>query len=710
MTQQYDAMDFVVKTLGLSPQDSDPLYLKEGFVWHRGDLQKVFIFLNGVKVEWATGPIAITDTFVVGSQEEMLALVAQRGDVAIRTDLGETFILKTDPATVLANWVELLVNHPVGPTGPTGPIGATGPVGATGPTGLTGDTGPTGPDGATGPQGVVGDTGPIGETGPIGVTGPIGETGPQGDSITGPSGPSGPQGDTGATGPTGPAGIISSNVTYTVKASGGDFTSIQEALDSLKAIWINQDAIVTISVDPGLFTHTSTILFRHPQGNKINIVGAAPVLTTITSLASQSGSAGNYSVVLNVADTTGMAIGDYCIIRGSTGTGEHRAIMGCWEITNVPSTTQITVKNTYRKSAWPTLTITGGNLHCLKTILKFNGCDGFQFGSAAGNIYNLALVGNGTANDGVNITQRGYHYGNHIIYLGNYSVYALGINGFGRYGIANTSQADVWIINVAVSGCGNYGVYAYNHAKVAGSAIISSGNGNIGIYATDGAYITAVNSFAIGNATVGFYANARAGINAQFSEAVGNIYSGFQANMGSVIDNTSGKALNNGYHGYSAGSHSHIYATSSTSTGNGAAANYYGYFAAINSCIRANTSTASGNFSGDYRAENSGLIVVTSYVGSPTFSPAVDVIGNGCSLIRSVVANTVDYVNNSTVTGTTIKDALNNLKTSSPEISSGIVAPTSTPTKVGDIYIDTVAKKMYSATGISSSADWTILN
>jgi hypothetical protein len=268
----------------------------------------------------------------------------------------------------------------------------------------------------------------------------------------------------------------------------------------------------------------------------------------------------------------------------------------------------------------------------------------------------------------------------------------------------------VWIINVAVSGCGNYGVYAYNHAKIAGSAIISSGNGNIGIYATDGAYITCVSSFAIGNSTVGFYTNSRAGMNAQNSEAVGNIYSGFQANMGSTLDATNGKAINNGYHGFNAGSHSHVYATGSTSTGNGAVANYYGYFAAINSCIRANTSTASGNFSGDYRAENSSLIMVTSYVGSPTFSPAVDVIANGCSLIRSIVANTVDFVNNSTVTGATIKDALSNLKLSSPEISSGIVAPTSTPTKVGDIYIDTVAKKMYSATGISSSADWTILN
>ena len=51
---------------------------------------------------------AITDTFVVGSEEAMLALDAQVGDVAVRTDLSKSFILQKTPASVLANWVELL--------------------------------------------------------------------------------------------------------------------------------------------------------------------------------------------------------------------------------------------------------------------------------------------------------------------------------------------------------------------------------------------------------------------------------------------------------------------------------------------------------------------------------------------------------------------------------------------------------------------------
>lgn len=45
-----------------------------------------------------------------------------------------------------------------------------------------------------------------------------------------------------------------------------------------------------------------------------------------------------------------------------------------------------------------------------------------------------------------------------------------------------------------------------------------------------------------------------------------------------------------------------------------------------------------------------------------------------------------------------------------PTISQGIVAPTSTPSKVGNMYIDTVLGKVYVSTGVTNSADWKILN
>lgn len=45
-----------------------------------------------------------------------------------------------------------------------------------------------------------------------------------------------------------------------------------------------------------------------------------------------------------------------------------------------------------------------------------------------------------------------------------------------------------------------------------------------------------------------------------------------------------------------------------------------------------------------------------------------------------------------------------------PQVTKGVVAPTSTPKQIGDIFVDTVLAEVYIATGIASSADWTLLN
>jgi len=52
--------------------------------------------------------LAISETSVVNSQANMLALTAQVGDVAVRTDVNKSFILTATPASTLGNWQELL--------------------------------------------------------------------------------------------------------------------------------------------------------------------------------------------------------------------------------------------------------------------------------------------------------------------------------------------------------------------------------------------------------------------------------------------------------------------------------------------------------------------------------------------------------------------------------------------------------------------------
>lgn len=52
--------------------------------------------------------LAISDVFVAVDQAAMLALTAQRGDFAIRTDINSTFILSTNSPSTLADWKEIL--------------------------------------------------------------------------------------------------------------------------------------------------------------------------------------------------------------------------------------------------------------------------------------------------------------------------------------------------------------------------------------------------------------------------------------------------------------------------------------------------------------------------------------------------------------------------------------------------------------------------
>lgn len=71
--------------------------------------------VNGIASLGASGVIpsaqlpavAITDTFVVSDEAEMLALTAEIGDVAVREDESKSYILQAEPASILANWIWL---------------------------------------------------------------------------------------------------------------------------------------------------------------------------------------------------------------------------------------------------------------------------------------------------------------------------------------------------------------------------------------------------------------------------------------------------------------------------------------------------------------------------------------------------------------------------------------------------------------------------
>ena len=62
---------------------------------------------NGKLADSVIPAVAITDTYEASSQDAMLKLGAQKGDICIRSDLNKSFVLQTVPASTLGNWKEL---------------------------------------------------------------------------------------------------------------------------------------------------------------------------------------------------------------------------------------------------------------------------------------------------------------------------------------------------------------------------------------------------------------------------------------------------------------------------------------------------------------------------------------------------------------------------------------------------------------------------
>ena len=71
-------------------------------------------------------PLAINDVFTVASEAAMLALTAQVGDMAIRTDNGKTYVLSAAPASTVGNWKEIMATgQVVSVNGSTGVVSIT---------------------------------------------------------------------------------------------------------------------------------------------------------------------------------------------------------------------------------------------------------------------------------------------------------------------------------------------------------------------------------------------------------------------------------------------------------------------------------------------------------------------------------------------------------------------------------------------------------
>ena len=299
--------------------------------------------------------------------------------------------------------------------------------------------------------------------------------------------------------------VISSDTTVYVASTGNDtsgdgssgtpYATPQKVLEVYGAHAIDSSAWLKIHIKDHVALD-ETWEIKHPYGDRIQIEGETALTRAFTAV-STSGSSGNYTVTLTMADTSGITVGDYAIIKGLSGGTNMYHTYGCWEITAVTTDTSIAVKTTIQTSDQPSGAVAGdalimtssldwsGNSGTVTTALSINN------GKAIGNIQNIVLLGDST----------GSSYNNTILVQANATLSTgtnFGIAEGGDKGIQAATGASVNVHDAVISGCRTEGLDSNMNASVNGIDMVLTGN-YYGAAASYTGFLQAWNVISVGN-------------------------------------------------------------------------------------------------------------------------------------------------------------------------------------------------------------------
>jgi hypothetical protein len=101
-----------------------------------------------------------------------------------------------------------------------------------------------------------------------------------------------------------------------------NYSTIENAWNYLADIQIPPGRSANIRVAPGRYVADHTFVFKHPQGDQIQVIGTDPIDTLVTSSGTMAGGIGAYTWTINVADASDMAAGDvFALIQGGAAGG-----------------------------------------------------------------------------------------------------------------------------------------------------------------------------------------------------------------------------------------------------------------------------------------------------------------------------------------------------------------------------------------------------
>lgn len=342
----------------------------------------------------------------------------------------------------------------------------------------------------------------------------------------------------------GAASLISSSVTYVVAPSGGNFTSVAAALAFLANAVIGSGVLVNIQVNDGTYSINSPMIVQGAFSRNIQIYGQHTYAHNVTSIQNATGTAGAWSLALNLDSVSNIAIGDYVGIQGASGGTNASYLNGIFPVTAVDTVNnRITIASTHQNAVPPSGAVTAASLN-FKTIFSCTNCDCFEVfnGGTALNIDKVAIIGDGTAHYGINVQDVGRCY----IATG-VGCYGFGGGGTGGAGFFANYNSEINCDGTLYAANCYMGINADSGASIDTQFAITNGNSQNGAICTAALIRTHQSGTCFtGNGAQGIYAQLNGCAIVNSSTASGNTHRGYLCDGQSFISNSGATSLNNG--------------------------------------------------------------------------------------------------------------------------------------------------------------------
>lgn len=298
------------------------------------------------------------------------------------------------------------------------------------------------------------------------------------------------------------------------------FATVQAAHDYLLGYQFLPGVTATLRVKKGTYTSAAPIVFNHPQGRQITVLGDPLVQTDVTSNATlTAGTLPFYTLTFSVASTVGLAVGDLVMLLNDAnvtldGAWTISAISGqsvslqwmCWKagqtigvpgrLLNLASVASFPTKFVYTGTALPALIANPNGLGALTSLSvlsnpRSNVTTGIQI--EAPNTVTLTGVAVSGFNSGITVDGSGAN----LSFFGNNA--SCGHQSMGL-GVFNAAIATIGAGQLCTGGNTLRGVWANGNSVLNSSAnmtLVSGGNGEAALLSG------ASSSVNIGSSTVG---------------------------------------------------------------------------------------------------------------------------------------------------------------------------------------------------------------